>query len=145
MQIELATKEDLDGILALQNQVYRVGKLHTNAEKILVDLIDADYCDIVIAKKDNKIIGSAFLFYMPIPAHGKPYVLLEGMVVDKKFRGQGIGSILVEKAINTARQKHCYKMIFTSGFDRKQIHKFYEKFGFTKWGWEFRMDLKSQN
>ena len=127
MQIKLANTEDLEGILALQSQVYRVGKLHTNAKKILADLIDANYCDIVIAKENNKIIGSTFLFYMPIPAHGKPYALLEGMVVDKKFRGQGIGSILVEKAINTARQKHCYKMIFTSGFDRKKNQKNFSK------------------
>ena len=142
MQITLATKDNLDGIMALQNQVYRVKKLHADANKVLADLIDADHCDIVIAKEDNKIIGSAFLFYMPIPAHGKPYALLEGMVVDKKFRTKGVGSTLIQKAIEVARQKHCYKMIFTSGFDRKEIHKFYEKFGFAKWGVEFRMDLK---
>ena len=142
MQISLATKNDLDGILALQKQIYRVRQLHADAKKILSDLIDANHCDITVAKKDNKIIGSAFLFYMPIPAHGKPYALLEGMVVDEKFRGMGVGSTLIEKAIEVAHQKHCYKMIFTSGFDRKEIHKFYEKFGFKKWGWEFRMDLK---
>ncbi|OGD83052.1 hypothetical protein A2165_00585 [Candidatus Curtissbacteria bacterium RBG_13_40_7] len=142
MQIQLANKKDLDGILALQDQIYRVKELHSEAKKILTDLISADHCDIVVAKDKDNIIGSTFLFYMPIPAHGRPYCFLEGMVVDKKFRGKGIGSNLLKKALEVARQKHCYKMIFTSGFDRKEIHNFYEKSGFKKWGLEFRMDLK---
>ena len=142
MQIELATKENLDGILALQNQIYKVKKVHRNATKILADLIDAHYCDVVVAKVDNKIVGSAVILYLPIPAYGKPYAYLEGLVVDKNSRQKGIGTALLAKLMELAKDKNCYKFVATSRFTSEDVHKFYEKSGFKRWGYEFRMDLK---
>ena len=142
MQIKLATKEDLDGILALQDQIYKVKEVHGDATKILADLIDAHYCDVVVAKVDNKIVGSAVILYLPIPAYGKPYAYLEGLVVDKDFRQKGIGTALLAKLVELAKSKGCYKFVGTSRFTNEDVHHFYEKSGFKKWGWEFRMDLK---
>lgn len=141
MQINLAKKEDLDEILALQDQVYKVKEIHQDAAKILAELINAHYCDVVVAKVDNKIAGSATILYLPIPAYGKPYAYLEGLVVDKNFRQKGVGTALVEKLVELAKNKGCYKFIGTSRFASEDVHKFYEKFGFKKWGYEFRMDL----
>ena len=142
MQIALATKEDLDGILALQDQIYKVKQIHQDAAKILSDLIDAHYCDIAVAKVNNKIVGSASILYLPIPAYGKPYAYLEGLVVDKNFRHKGIGTALLDKLVELAKGKGCYKFVGTSRFASEDVHQFYEKCGFAKWGWEFRMDLK---
>lgn len=142
MEITFATTNDIDGILALQDQIYRVDKPPANAADILAKLIDSATCDVLVAKKDGQVVGSAFIFYLPIPAHGAPYALLEGLVVDKDHRSQGIGTSLFNKAVEIAKQKGAYKIIFTSGKDRTDTHKFYEKLGFKKWGYEFRKDLK---
>jgi len=142
MEITRARKDDINGILTLQTQIYRVDLLPDNAKIILSQLFDSNSCDVLVAKENNQIIGSVFLFYLPIPAHGRPYAFLEGMVVDKNHREKGIGSALTKKAIDLARQKNCYKVIFTSALNRQDIHKFYEKLGFAKWGYEFRMDLQ---
>ena len=141
MEITFAAKDDINGILAVQTQIYRIDRLPDNAKVILSELIDSKDCDVVVAKQDNKIVGSCFLFYIQVPAHGSPYSLLEGMVVHESQRGKGIGTDLTKKAIELARQKGCYKIIFTSGFDREEANKFYENQGFKKWGYEFRMDL----
>ena len=142
MQISLAEKDDIDGILYLQTQIYRVSSLPQNSREILSKLIDSNYCDVLVAKNDKgQIVGSAFLFYLPIPAHGKPAAFLEGVVVDEKSRNQGFGTKITQKALELAKEKNAYKILFTSGFDREDIHKFYEKQGFKKWGYEFRMDL----
>ena len=133
MEITLATKEDVDGILYLQTQIYRVSSLPQNSRKILDKLITNHDCDVLVAKKDDEIAGSAFLFYLPIPAHGKPCAFLEGVVVDEKFRKRGIGTKLTQKAVELAKEKGAYKILFTSGFNRKDIHKFYEKLGFKKY------------
>ena len=103
MQIAVATKEDLGGILALQDQVYKVKKVHQDAAKILADLIDAHYCDVAVAKKNGKIVGSAVILYLPIPAYGKPYAYLDGLVVDKNFRQKGVGTALLATLLETAR------------------------------------------
>lgn len=141
MEVTIATKSDIDDVLALQDQIYRIDKVHPDSAQILSDLIDANYCDVIVAKEDNKVVGTGVILYLPIPAHGKPYAFLEGMVVDVKHRRKGVGSALTQKAIDLAKSKNCYKIIFTSGMDREEIHNFYEKHGFKKWGYEFRLDL----
>lgn len=142
MEIALAVKDDIEDILPLQSQIYRVKTLPPNRGEILEGLIDSDQADVLVAKVDNKVVGTGTIFYLANPSHSQPYAFLEGVVVDKNHRGKGIGTALSKKAIDLARQKNCYKIIFTSGMDRADIHKFYENLGFAKWGYEFRMDLE---
>lgn len=137
----MAKPQDADAILALQTQIYRIDSLAPNAKGLLLELMGAPYCSVIVAKENGKVVGSAFLFYLPLPAHGKNFGFLEAVVVDEKSRGRGIGTALSKKAIELAKEKNCYKLIFTSGFDREKIHKLYEDLGFKKWGYEFRMDL----
>lgn len=141
MEIKLATKEDINGILPLQSQIYRVKDLPQNARSILENLISSSYCDVLVAKINDQIVGCGTIFYLPIPAHGNSYAFLEGIVVDDKHRGKGIGTELSKRVVAIAKNKKCYKIIFMSGMDRADIHKFYENLGFKKWGFEFRMDL----
>lgn len=141
MEIRLATKEDIEGILPLQMQIYRIKDLPPNARQTLEELINASYCDLFVAKEGGKVVGSGTMFYLRNAGHQNQYAFLEGIIVDQKHRGQGIGTALSKKAIDLARQKNCYKIIFTSGLDRADIHKFYENLGFKRWGFEFRMDL----
>ena len=141
MEVRLATKEDIEGILVLQPQVHRAKDTAENSSKVLESLIDVEYCDVIVAKDGEAIAGSAFIFYHPAPMYGRPYAMLEDMVVDERVRGKGVGSNLMEKVIELAGKRRCYKIIFNSGFDREKIHQFYEKIGFKKWGLEFRMDL----
>ena len=141
MEIVLAIKEDIEGIIPLQKQIYRVDSSADNAKKTLEELIDSPNCDVIVAKDEGKIVGSGLIFYLNNPGHATPFAFLEGIVVDDNVRGKGIGTALSKKAIELAKQKGCYKIIFTSGMDRKEIHQFYENLGFKKWGFEFRMDL----
>ncbi len=139
--ITLATKDDLDGILALQTQIYNISNLPDNARQMLNALIDSNTCDIIVAKENGIVLGTGTIFYLPVPAHGKPAAYLEGIVVDEKARAKGIGTALAKKCIDLAREKKCYKIIFTSSYKREVIHKFYENLGFKNHGLEFRMDL----
>lgn len=141
MEIAKATNEDIDSILALQKQIYRVDKVSENARKILGQQFEDDTCDVLVARQDGKVIATATIYYIEVAARARPYAFLEGLVVDESHRGHGIGTALFEKCIGIAKSKDCYKLIFTSGQDRQDAHKFYEKLGFRQWGLEFRMDL----
>ena len=55
---------------------------------------------------------------------------IAGMVVDKEYRRQGIGKLLIQEA-----EKYTYNIGYngirlTSGWDRNDAHLFYEKCGF---------------
>lgn len=141
MQISNAASSDINDILALQTQIYRVDEITANAKQILEDQLEDKSCDVLVAKENGQIFATASIYYIQVAARGRPYALLEGLVVDEKQRGHGIGTAFFKKCIEIVKSKNCYKMIFTSGNDRPDAHKFYEKLGFKKWGLEFRMDL----
>ena len=142
MQITMASKADIDQILKLQAQIYRVEKQTEGAEKSLEDQMADETCNIIVAKENGKVIGTATLYYINVAVRSRPYALVEGLVVDENHRSKGFGTSLFDKCVEIARAKNCYKIIFTSGTDRTNAHKFYESHGFKKWGLEFRMDLK---
>ncbi len=89
----------------------------------------------------KKKIGRAYLYLIKNDLHKKPYGLLEDIYIDEKYRGQGIGTKLLNEVIKKARSLKCYKLIATSRFERKNIHNWYLKSGFKKYGYEFRIDL----
>jgi len=93
--------------------------------------------------EEGREIGRCFVYFIKNDLHEKPYALLEDVFVEEEFRGRGVGSELVEKAIEVAKEMKCYKIIATSRFEREKVHEWYEKLGFKKWGYEFRMDLES--
>ncbi len=52
-----------------------------------------------------------------------------------------LGSKLVEKVIEIAKESSCYKLIATSRISRPKVHKLYQRLGFSQHGVEFRLDL----
>ena len=91
--------------------------------------------------ENGEEIGRCFLYFISNDLHERPYALLEDVYVREEYRGRGLGTELVKKAIEIARKRNAYKIIATSRFERENVHKFYEKLGFKKWGIEFRIDL----
>lgn len=67
---------------------------------------------------------------------------MESVYVEPEFRSKGTGTQLVRAVIEEAKNRNCYKLIGTSRTANERVHKPYERLGFNKWGFEFRMDLK---
>ncbi len=141
MEIILAKKEHISGLIELQKQVYRTKEVAANAQRRFEDVINDPNCDVLAAVDGEKVIACGMVFYIHVPVRGRSFALIEGLVVDENTRGQGIGTLMLTEFVNLARKRDCYKVIFTSGFDRQEAHALYEKLGFKKWGYEFRMDL----
>ncbi|MBI2599146.1 GNAT family N-acetyltransferase [Candidatus Curtissbacteria bacterium] len=136
-----AQKADIEAILALQAQIYRIDSLAPNSRQVLENQLKDDSCQVLAAKVGGKIVGTAVIYFVEVPARGRSYAFLEGLVIDKNVRGKGYGRAFFNECVKIAHDKNCYKMIFTSGLDRQDAHKFYENLGFKKWGYEFRMNL----
>lgn len=85
-------------------------------------------------------LGYIYLFIL----HNRPdshYGFLENLYVAESARGRGIGTHLLQAAVNKARDLGCYKLICTSRYSNKLAHQLYLKHGFTDFGHEFRLDL----
>ena len=66
---------------------------------------------------------------------------MEDVFVNPAMRGQGLGTLLIKEVINIARRYRCYKLIGNSRTANEKAHKLYERLGFKRHGFEFRMDL----
>lgn len=92
--------------------------------------------------RDEKEVGHAYLFLITNDLHDVPYGLLEDVFVDDAYRGQGIGTELVESVITSAKKHDCYKLVATCRNSKPHVHAMYEKIGFDKYGAAFRMDFE---
>lgn len=95
----------------------------------------------ISAQENGMEIGHAFLYFIRNNLHEQPYAYLEDVFVVEQFRSQGTGTILLREIMDEARMRGCYKIIATSRTERQFIHDWYEKFGFKKYGLEFRLDF----
>ncbi|MSU56163.1 MAG: GNAT family N-acetyltransferase, partial [Candidatus Taylorbacteria bacterium] len=93
------------------------------------------------AVENGEELGAMYLYLIQNDSHKEPYGLLEDLLVKEEHRKKGIGSTLVKEAIEEAKRLGCYKLIGTSRLERENVHAFYEKLGFKKYGYEFRTDL----
>ena len=95
----------------------------------------------LLASDGDKVVGRMYLYLLKNDLHKQPFGFLEDLFVEEDFRKQGIGSKLVQKAIAEAKTRGCYKVIANSRTFAGGVHGFYEKLGFVKWGFEFRINL----
>ena len=86
---------------------------------------------LLVIEAQGQIVGSAVLIIVPNLSHqGRPYAIIENIVIDTDARGAGYGEALVRYAIEEARKTGCYKLSLTSNKRRPDAHRFYERLGF---------------
>lgn len=94
---------------------------------------------VFVAITSDKVIGVITLLVERKMIHSGGLVgHIEDVAVNNEFKGRGVGSSLVDYAVNQARSVGCYKVILNCD---SQIAKFYEKLGFHQHGVEMRKDL----
>jgi len=71
--------------------------------------------------------------------HGLPWAVVENVVTDRRFQRKGIGRLMMEYAINRAREAGCYKLQLASSKTREDAHRFYESLGFEASAHGFRL------
>ncbi|WP_185830791.1 GNAT family N-acetyltransferase [Siminovitchia terrae] len=86
---------------------------------------------ILLVTNNEIVIGCLQLTIIPGLARlGMKRAQIEGVRVDKNYRGQKIGEALFREAITIAKSEGCGLVQLTTDKDRKDAHRFYEKLGF---------------
>lgn len=86
-------------------------------------------------------IGHVYVFFITNDLHEQPYALLEDLCVIASERSKGVGNTLLTEAIKLATDRGCYKILAISRIEREEVHAWYVRKGFEKFGYEFRMNL----
>lgn len=85
---------------------------------------------IFVARLDADVVGMISLLFTVSTALGGQVVLLEDMVVKPGFRNRGIGSSLMEHAIDFARAHDCKRITLLTDSINQNAQRFYQKHGF---------------
>ncbi|MFC8364391.1 GNAT family N-acetyltransferase [Streptomyces griseorubiginosus] len=87
---------------------------------------------LVVAVRDDRVVGTLQLTVVPgLSRRGATRSIIEGVRVHADERGSGLGTLLIEWAIEESRRHHCQLVQLTSDTVRTDAHRFYERLGFT--------------
>lgn len=111
------------------------------ATHIKAQMVYAEGVRLAVTDEEENEQGHAYLYVMSNDLHERPFGLLEDVFVEEQARGQGIGTQLVNKVIETAKNRNCYKLIGTTRHERPKVQEWYTKLGFEEHGKEYRMNL----
>ena len=129
MQIRNLEKKDAASVALL---IPQLTKNIVEPEKLtqrIEELSAAHNCQYLVAEKDDAVVGFGGLAWYAIPSKGL-IGWLEEVVVDEKFRGQGIAKALISELLKVAEQKSIKTIKLTS--INSATNTLYEKFGFVK-------------
>ena len=125
-QISKLSKNDIDSLYKLLNDVFKSGVKRELLEKLVdnKDIID------IVCKMENKVIGHAMVEVRLDLFTGDKYFFLNYFCVDKEYRCIGIGTELLKYLETLALRNNIDFMRFTSNNKRIEAHKFYKNRGY---------------
>lgn len=130
--IRHATIDDAKKILDLYAEYNRDPDPRPAAEsikRIFESIAAAGY--IAAAESNGTLIGTYTMYICASLAHGgKPFAVIENVIVSAESRRMGIGRKLMDHAQDSARQAGCYKVMLSTGAGRPRNLQFYEACGF---------------
>ena len=85
---------------------------------------------IYVIENNNSIISTITIIIEDKIIHNMGRVMhIEDVIVDKNYRGEGLGKMLLQYAIDIAEKEKCYKIILNCS---EETRGFYEKCDFIK-------------
>ncbi|OIJ91967.1 GNAT family N-acetyltransferase [Streptomyces colonosanans] len=86
---------------------------------------------LVVAVREGRIVGTLQLTVIPgLSRKGATRSIIEGVRIHADERGGGLGTRLIEWAIDESRRQDCQLVQLTSDATRTDAHRFYERLGF---------------
>ena len=97
----------------------------------------------VVAELDGRIIGTMQLTFVPgIAFRGAWRGIIEAVRIASDLRGQGLGAQLIEHGVARCRARGCRMAQLMSQRTRTDAHRFYERLGWTKSHYGFKLKLE---
>ncbi|MCC2609567.1 GNAT family N-acetyltransferase [Rhizobium petrolearium] len=107
-------------------------------------VIDASQNEqLFVAEFGGEVVGTfQIVFNRTLTARGSLSMIIEAVQTRTDMRGRGIGAQMIAYAIEEAKRRDCRLVQLTSNMARTDAHRFYERLGFVKSHFGFKMKLK---
>jgi ribosomal protein S18 acetylase RimI-like enzyme len=125
-EVTEVTDELVEALERLMGQLSRSASAPTREE--LQQMVDADGIRLLVARKDESVMGTLTLALFRIPTGMRAWI--EDVVVDEAARGCGIGEALNRKALDLAKEHEARTVDLTSRPSREAANRLYQRLGF---------------
>ena len=145
MTIRKAAENDLEDLLTLytcliDDEDFSDASIYSQAWK---EILNDKKMECWIVYEGNTAVASCIITVIPnLTRNRRPYAVIENVVTHRDFRNKGYGRAVMEKAVETAKENNCYKVMLLSSAKRKEAHEFYRRIGFdgdSKKGFQLRL------
>lgn len=127
--------EDLPDILELYTQLHDnpLPLINEHVTSVWNKIIRAEDHHVIGGYLDETLVSSCVIVVIPNLTHNqRPYAVIENVITDAAYRGQGHASALLNYAKDIATEENCYKiMLMTSSKDDSTL-SFYENAGYNR-------------
>lgn len=97
---------------------------------------------LLVAEAEGRVVGTLQLTFIPGLSHrGASRAQIEAVRTHADLRGSGLGTRMLEWALEEARRRGCRMVQLTSDASRADARRFYERLGFTASHLGFKMIL----
>lgn len=130
MKIKQVSESGEDLYLAFQRLVPQLTSNNPPPSRAdLEALVRSENSVLFIAQgEDGQIIGAACLTVYRVPTGLR--AVIEDVVVDESARGQGVGEVLVRRALEAAQARGASAVTLTSNPRREAANRLYRRMGF---------------
>ncbi|MEU3981531.1 GNAT family N-acetyltransferase [Streptomyces sp. NPDC026672] len=97
---------------------------------------------LVVAVREGRVVGTLQLtIVLGLSRRGATRSIIEAVRIHADERGSGLGTRLIEWAVEESRRLGCQLVQLTSDRTRTDAHRFYERLGFTASHVGFKLPL----
>ncbi|THA23244.1 GNAT family N-acetyltransferase [Streptomyces sp. A1277] len=136
LDIRPATADDLAAIVALLADD-PLGARRESPDDLtpyraaLGRLADDPNQHMMVAVRADRVVGTLQLTVIPgLSRRGSTRSVIEGVRIHADERGSGLGTRLIQWAVDESRRQGCQLVQLTSDVSRTDAHRFYERLGF---------------
>jgi GNAT superfamily N-acetyltransferase len=134
--LDLLARPDMDDGRTLSEQ---------EAGAVLAEIAANPHHALFVAEAGGEVVGTFALVIVQHLSHrGGRSAVVEDVVVRSDWQGKGVGRAMMRHAAERATEAGCYKLALSSGVGRAGAHRFYERLGFERHGYSFRLPLPSE-
>lgn len=131
-----AAERDLAGILALYRELNPKDTPLDVDESLIAhfrSILDDESMHLLVVEHEGVPAATCMVAIIKNLTRGaRPFAVIENVVTKSEFRRQGFGKMVMERAMDIAKSRGCYKIMLTSNAHRDEAHVFYETLGFDK-------------
>lgn len=123
--------EDIPQLAVLYKQFWNEESSVESMYENFIKFQEGDSYLLLSAAENNQLIGSVMgIICGELYGDCKPFMVLENMIVDNKYRNHGVGKGLISELEKRAVEKGCSQIILVTDTNRIDACKFYESAGY---------------